>query len=87
MNIISIKTHDIRFPTSLENLGTDAVHTDCDYSSSYVEILTDNPKLKGIGLTFTIGKGNDLCVQCIDHFKPLIINKTIDEIETNMDII
>lgn len=87
MNIISIKTHDIRFPTSLENLGTDSVHTDCDYSSSYVEILTDNPKLKGIGLTFTIGKGNDLCVQCIDHFKPLIINKTIDEIETNMDII
>ena len=87
MKIVSIETHDIRFPTSLENLGTDAVHTDCDYSSSYVEIFTDDPNLKGIGLTFTIGKGNDLCVQCIDYFKPLIINKTIDEIETNMDLI
>ena len=87
MKIVSIKTHDIRFPTSLENLGTDAVHTDCDYSSSYVEIFTEDPHLKGIGLTFTIGKGNDLCVQCIEHFKPVIINKTIVEIENNMDSI
>ena len=87
MKIVSIKVHDIRFPTSLENLGTDAVHTDCDYSSSYVEIFTEDPNLKGIGLTFTIGKGNDLCVQCINYFKPIVINKTISEIENSMDSI
>ena len=82
--ITGIRTFDVRFPTSLNNIGTDAVHTDCDYSSSYVEILTDDQNLKGIGLTFTIGKGNELCVQCIDYVKPLIINKTIEEIETDI---
>ena len=79
MKIVSIKTHDIRFPTSLENLGTDAVHTDCDYSSSYVEIFTEDPDLKGIGLTFTIGKGNDLCVESVDYFRPIVINKKANQ--------
>ena len=59
MKIIDIKTQDIRFPTSKDNLGTDAVHVDCDYSATYVTILTDQKDLSGIGLTFTIGKGND----------------------------
>ena len=34
MKIIDIKTQDIRFPTSKDNLGTDAVHVDCDYSAT-----------------------------------------------------
>ena len=84
IKIIEIITHDVRFPTSLENVGTDAVHTDCDYSATYIEILTDYPKLRGIGLTFTIGKGNDLCVSCIDNFKPFILNRTISELEKKM---
>ena len=41
MKIIDIKTQDIRFPTSKDNLGTDAVHVDCDYSATYVTIFTD----------------------------------------------
>lgn len=84
MKITEIITRDIRFPTSLENLGTDAVHVDCDYSATYVEIFTDSPALKGVGLTFTIGKGNDLCKSCVDHFTPIIIGKTIQEVEKNM---
>jgi len=87
IKITAIRTHDVRFPTSLHNIGTDAVHTDCDYSSSYVEILTDDQNLTGVGLTFTIGKGNELCIQCIDYFKPLIINKTIEEIETDIGVL
>ena len=52
--IIDIIVTDIRFPTSLDNLGSDSVHVDCDYSAAYVEIFTDDEDLKGIGLTFTI---------------------------------
>ena len=54
-------------------------------ASSKSEIITDNNKLNGIGLTFTIGKGNDLCVSCINYFKPLILNKNIIEIEKNIN--
>ena len=60
MKVLKVITRDIRFPTSKENLGTDAVHVDCDYSAVYVTIETDDKNLSGIGLTFTIGKGNDL---------------------------
>ncbi|MDG2474788.1 MAG: enolase C-terminal domain-like protein [Paracoccaceae bacterium] len=84
IRITEIQTHDIRFPTSLEDLGTDAVHIDCDYSATYVKIFTDHPKLVGVGLTFTIGKGNDLCAACIDFFKPFILNKTIADLENKM---
>jgi len=83
--IIDIIVKDIRFPTSLDNLGSDSVHVDCDYSAAYVEIFTDDKDLKGIGLTFTIGKGNDLCVACIEYFKPLFLNKNITDIEKNIN--
>jgi L-fuconate dehydratase len=85
MKIIDVVVRDIRFPTSKDNIGTDAVHIDCDYSATYVEILTDDNKLKGIGLTFTIGKGNDLCVLCIDYFKSFLVGKEISEIELEMN--
>ena len=81
MKIVGIKVHDIRFPTSLDGVGSDAVHVDCDYSATYVEVLTESPELRGIGLSFTIGKGNELCAQCIDYFKPFVLQKTILEIE------
>ena len=50
---------DVRFPTSLTGDGTDAMNTDCDYSSAYVSLLT-NSDLVGHGMTFTIGRGNDI---------------------------
>ena len=82
--IRDIKTYDIRFPTSLQNLGTDAVHVDCDYSATYVQICTNDPKLTGTGISFTIGKGNDLCVSALTHFIPLFLGKTISEVELEM---
>ena len=68
MKVKNIIAQDIRFPTSKENLGTDAVHVDCDYSATYVTIETDDKNLTGIGLTFTIGKGNDLSIRLILTF-------------------
>ena len=87
MKVIDIKAQDIRFPTSKENLGTDAVHVDCDYSATYVTIRTEDLNLTGIGLTFTIGKGNDLCCKSIDYFKEFILGKKIIEIEEEISSI
>ena len=87
MKIIDVITKDIRFPTSKEDTGTDAVHVDCDYSATYVTILTDNKSISGIGLTFTIGKGNDLCCRSIDYFKEFIIGNKITDVEDNINLI
>ena len=40
MKVKNVKTQDIRFPISKDNIGTDAVHVDCDYSATYVIIET-----------------------------------------------
>ena len=47
MRVTNVKTQDIRFPTSKDNLGSDAVHVDCDYSATYVTIETEDVNLKG----------------------------------------
>lgn len=61
--ITSVTSHDVRFPTSLTMDGSDAMNKDGDYSAAYVVVHTDDPNLKGYGFTFTIGRGNDLCVE------------------------
>ncbi|HEY0247033.1 MAG TPA: enolase C-terminal domain-like protein [Gryllotalpicola sp.] len=60
--ITGVELTDLRFPTSASADGSDAMNKDADYSAAYVEIRTDDPALSGYGFTFTIGRGNDLCV-------------------------
>ena len=63
ITITNLEVRDIRFPTSREKDGSDAMYTDPDYSAAYVILQTDQPGLEGHGLTFTIGRGNDIvCV-------------------------
>jgi L-fuconate dehydratase len=83
--ITAIETKDIRFPTS-ENLdGSDAMNPDPDYSAAYVILKTDHPDgLEGHGLTFTIGRGNELCVQSIQSLSYLLIGKSIRSLTQNM---
>ena len=71
---------DVRFPTSLENIGSDAMHTDPDYSCAYVTLYTDDPAVQGYGLTFTQGRGTDLCVKAAEILSGKIIKKTLSEI-------
>lgn len=52
--ITSVEAFDVRFPTSLEGNGSDASHTDPDYSVCYV-VITTSDNLKGFGMTFTLG--------------------------------
>jgi L-fuconate dehydratase len=60
--IVGVDAIDVRFPTSLNQDGSDAMNKDGDHSAAYVVIRTDDPELAGYGLTFTIGRGNDVCV-------------------------
>ncbi len=83
--IVSLKTYDLRFPTSRFLDGSDAMNPDPDYSAAYVVLGTDGPgELAGHGFTFTIGRGNDLCVAAIEAFRPFLIGRALEDIVTDM---
>ena len=79
MKIRDLEIIDLRFPTSLTNDGTDAVHKDPDYSAAYVILHTDDG-VDGHGFTFTIGRGNEVCAAAIRAFAPLVVGRDVDEI-------
>jgi L-fuconate dehydratase len=64
--ISHVEALDVRFPTSRTLAGSDAMNPDPDYSAAYVVLRTGSPRLEGHGLTFTIGRGNELCVAAIE---------------------
>jgi L-fuconate dehydratase len=81
--ITSIAVHDIRFPTSRALDGSDAMNPDPDYSAAYVVLGTDT-SLEGHGLTFTIGRGNELCVAAAEALAPLVVGLMLEEIAADM---
>jgi L-fuconate dehydratase len=64
---------DVRFPTSLDLDGSDAMNKDGDYSSAYVVLSTDDPLLSGFGLSFTIGRGTELVVAAARQQAALLV--------------
>jgi L-fuconate dehydratase len=78
--ITSVTVTDIRFPTSLSMDGSDAMNKDGDYSAAYVHIVTDDPALAGFGFTFTIGRGNDLCVEAARQRALPLIGRQVAEV-------
>ena len=74
---------DIRFPTSRDLDGSDAMNPDPDYSAAYVILRTDQPGLEGHGLTFTIGRGNEICVRAIEALAPRLVGLELDWIAEN----
>ncbi|XP_062377034.1 mitochondrial enolase superfamily member 1 isoform X1 [Sardina pilchardus] len=80
--ICGLTVKDVRFPTSLEQHGSDAMHTDPDYSAAYVIIETDSGT-RGFGLTFTVGKGTEIVVCAVQALRPLVLGKTLDDITTD----
>ncbi len=82
--IIKFSVDDVRFPTSKDLTGSDAVHVDPDYSATYVTVFTSDENLKGYGIAFTIGKGNDIVADCIKHFFPMFEGMNIEELENNI---
>lgn len=84
IKITEIEVKDIRFPTSRELTGSDAMNVDPDYSATYVILKTNQSGLEGHGLTFTIGRGNEVCVEAVKAIKPLLTGKNLKEITQNM---
>jgi L-fuconate dehydratase len=83
MKIVDLQAHDVRFPTSRHLDGSDAMNPDPDYSAAYVVLKTDGPH-EGHGMTFTIGRGNELCVAGIRALAPLVVGKSLESITENL---
>ena len=81
--IKSVMVMDIRFPTSLEAHGSDATHKDPDYSAAYVVIHVNSLPLVGHGLTFTVGRGNEVVCAAIHALLPLVVGKPLLDIYTD----
>jgi L-fuconate dehydratase len=84
ITITRVETRDIRFPTSDALIGSDAMNKDPDYSAAYCILHTDHPGLAGHGLTFTIGRGNELCVAAIRSLAYLVEGRTLESFTENM---
>src|SRR5450759_5018735 len=83
--ILRATARDIRFPTSRTLDGSDAMSADPDYSAAYVVLETDHPSgLEGHGLTFTIGRGTELCVAAIELLADHVVGRTLEAIESDM---
>ena len=83
--ITSVDTIDVRFPTSRDLDGSDAMHPAPDYSAAYVILRTDRSDgLAGHGMTFTAGRGNELCVAAIHSLEGHVIGRTLESIRSDM---
>lgn len=82
--ITALRVDDVRFPTSAQLDGSDAMNPDPDYSAAYVTLETDDPALSGYGLTFTIGRGNEICCAAIRSLQHLVVGRTLESICDNM---
>ena len=78
---VSLDARDIRFPTSRELDGSDAMNPDPDYSAAYVVLRTDaDDGLEGHGFTFTSGRGNDVQTSAIAALAPWIVGRDVEDV-------
>jgi L-fuconate dehydratase len=76
--ITGLDSLDIRFPTSRALDGSDAMNPDPDYSAAYAILRIDQPGLEGHGLTFTIGRGNEICCRAIEALSDRLVGLELD---------
>src|SRR5690348_1050070 len=85
VRIVRAVTYDVRFPTSRSGAGSDAMNPDPDYSAAYVALETDDPGgLQGHGLTFTIGRGTEVCVAAIEALAPHVIAADVEALVADL---
>lgn len=86
--IVSVDVHDVRFPTSVTADGSDAMNPDADYSAAYVVLQTDEvidgSGLRGHGFTFTIGRGNELCVAAARIYAARLVGRDLDDVVADL---
>jgi L-fuconate dehydratase len=82
--ITGFETVDVRFPTSLQLDGSDAMNRAPDYSAAYVILRTSDPGVEGHGFCFTIGRGTELCVQAIRALAPMVVGSKAEDLFADM---
>ena len=82
--IADLVVTDLRFPTSRALDGSDAMNPDPDYSAAYVVLTTDRSGLEGHGLTFTIGRGTEICVAAVRALAPLVVGRSLEGFTADM---
>ena len=78
LTITGFETHDLRFPTSEHLDGSDAMNPDPDYSAAYCILRTNAAGMCGYGMTFTIGRGNELCVAAIHSLASFLVGQPLE---------
>ncbi|MEV6006913.1 enolase C-terminal domain-like protein [Streptomyces sp. NPDC051976] len=81
--ITAVETVDVRFPTSADLDGSDAMNPEPDYSGAYVTIRT-NRGAAGHGLAFTVGRGNDVQVAAVHALAELVVGQPVEEILSDL---
>ena len=84
MIITNVRVIDLRFPTSREEIGSDAVNRDPDYSAAYCILETD-AGVQGHGLTFTLGRGTELCVSALQYLAKHVTGRSLDGITSDLN--
>jgi L-fuconate dehydratase len=82
--IVALDSFDVRFPTSLQHDGSDAMNPDPDYSAAYAILRTDDDGLAGHALCFTIGRGNDVVVAAIEALRPHVAGRYARDIVSDL---
>ncbi|MFF8615450.1 L-fuconate dehydratase [Streptomyces sp. NPDC015350] len=83
--VTDLVVHDIRFPTSEQLDGSDAMNPDPDYSAAYLVLRTDGPAgadgpgdgAEGHGFCFTIGRGNEVMAAAIGTLRPYVVGRPV----------
>ena len=83
LTVTALTVRDIRFPTARHKDGSDALNAG-DYSATYVTLHTDDAGPKGNGITFTNGRGNELCVAAVRALQHHLIGRTLESIVGDM---
>ena len=82
--IVALDCFDVRFPTSLEHDGSDAMNLDPDYSAAYAVLRTDAPGLEGHALCFTIGRGNEVMVTAVAALRRHVVGRPVADIVADL---
>lgn len=76
--IKKIETTDQRYALEAGE-GSDSIHSDPEYSYAVTTLHTDSDMI-GIGLAFTLGKGNELVCQTIAALSDILVGREIEEL-------
>jgi len=77
--ITNVRVLDLRFPTSRQQIGSDAVNRDPDYSAAYCILETD-AGVEGYGLAFTLGHGTELCVLALQYLSRFVRGRNLSSL-------